>query len=201
MKMLKELILLEAGKWIIKNAAGVEKKFSNDNSPAAIAWRNDTSNPKATAATRRKEDKEYWDQYKEPKPVKVDLQELYRAIMDILSGCFSEGDPYYDIGKYLESVGVTDHNLHRDLISKAMKTHGHGEEKKGVTAAMAEMWDDSAGDAISDAEHGHIDDNSPFYSVEDQMNISKMHADPKVQAELKAKMPKPKIVRNRNPWR
>ena len=93
MKMLKELILLEAGKWIIKNAAGVEKRFPSDNSPAAIAWRNDTSNPKAATAARRKEDKEYWDQFKEPKPVKVDLQELYHAIMDIISGCFSEGDP------------------------------------------------------------------------------------------------------------
>lgn len=30
MKMLKELILLEAGKWVIKNAAGVEKKFPSD---------------------------------------------------------------------------------------------------------------------------------------------------------------------------
>jgi hypothetical protein len=55
------------------------------------------------------------------------------------------------------------HGIGVEHINRALRKTGRA---KSYDKWMADMWDDCAGDRLHDARNGHVDDNSPFYRLE-----------------------------------
>lgn len=81
---------------------------------------------------------------------------LYAKAMDAVGQSFPDGDPMEMILPWMNRNNLTIKDLDR-----VFKKHD------GVTfhKYLAVMWDQYAGQAVFDAEHGHVDHNSAFYTV------------------------------------
>lgn len=161
--------------WTIHNMIGVPKKFKKidgrwENKTEAEAWMKSRENPKAeraetkriTAASKAL-DRE--DARREKKP-KIDLQAVYRIVMDAIGNIFPDGDPIDTISPKLKrQFGLEGYEV-GEAITAAMKKHGTGVEKKGMYEYMADMWDELANDAMHDAKNGH-EAREPFVHMKD----------------------------------
>lgn len=92
------------------------------------------------------------------------LADISRKVEDAISRAFPDGDPIDYIGPWMQK-----NNIEMDEVDAAMKAAGHGSYYK----YLADMWDDMAGGAVHDAKSGHIDPNSPFYTVDDEGVVKK----------------------------
>lgn len=177
------------GSWKVANLSGVEKTFkSNDigelDSPEARAWMKNHGDakqiwngrawvvdPKVTDREIKKQDREWAKQDREEakaaKKPAVDLQKVYNIVMDAIGNTFPDGDPFDHYAPKIRKLGVGEYDV-GDVVEKAMKKFGHGIEKKGTHAYMAQMWDEMSRDAMHDAKsmkNGEEFD-SPFIEYE-----------------------------------
>ena len=100
-----------------------------------------------------------------PKP---SLEEIYHKAIDIIGDTFPDGDPIDHLGPWLDK-----HKVDFDRVDLAFKKfEGRGKKKSyGMYDYLADMWKQMAADRIYDAKNGHVDQNSPYYYVEDDGTI------------------------------
>lgn len=99
------------------------------------------------------------------KSKKPDSAEIWRKVEDAAGAAFPDSDPIDRLIPYMEKFGLI-----IDDLDAAVKKHGGA---KSFNDYLAQMWDDYANDQMADADNGHIDYNSQFYSVDDEENIKK----------------------------
>lgn len=168
------------GSWKISNLKGKEKTFRDEQSPEARAWmkNRDTEpvmwnkkqqawqiDPKFRDSQDKKDEREWQRLHKEPKAPKINYQKVYDIVIDAIGSSFPDGDPIDHIIPKLKRMGLDPYDSGK-IIDQALKKFGHGAEKKGLYKYMETTWSDFQADQGYDAEHGHIDKNSPFYDVD-----------------------------------
>lgn len=94
---------------------------------------------------------------------------LYWEVERAIGASFPDCDP--DLGPILRKYDVTMADLDR-AVRKF-----HNMRRGGVYTWLAQMWDETAADRMFDAKNGYVDENSPFYYVDEQGNIVK-HGNP-----------------------
>jgi hypothetical protein len=159
----------------VHNHAGIPKKFKKidgwwEKPDEVEQWLNSRANPagdRAAAKAARALPKPP----RQPRAPKIDLQTVYNKVISTIGEVFPDGDPIDYIAPWLERHGIENYNI-GDIIDKAMRRFGHGREKKGMYAYMADMWDSMTGDAMHDAKMMLQQDptynhHSPFVEIED----------------------------------
>lgn len=158
-ELLREGTLVE-GTWKIQNLDGNYKSFKDDQSPEAKAWMSNRGlntqkwdGTKWYAVAPPAPKRNWWDdEPKKPAKPKLNLQAVYNKVIDAIGNSFPDGDPIDTIAPWLERQGVDRYKV-GETIEKAMKKHGHGEEKKGMYAYLASMWEEHALDVVFDAKN------------------------------------------------
>lgn len=167
---IRELFEANGVEWqVIHNMSGTPKKFKRidgdwEKPSEARRWMTSTELSKSAqkaqtrmaSATRTKVEKT---------PI-VDLQAIYNKIMQVVGNVFPDGDPIDHLIPYFKRMGIEGFEI-GETISKAMKKHGHGIEKKGLYAYMGSMWDDMSKDALHDAKNSKTKIHSPFIEYDE----------------------------------
>lgn len=143
--------LLE-GMWVIKNLDGKEKRFKNDQSPEAIAWKN-SRNPEKIPSRRS-----FVNKVVKSIMAKPTLDEIYHYVSNIIGDIFPDGDPIDRMGPWMQR-----HRISMEDVDKAFKKH----EKKTMYHYLGDGWEDIAQQAYREAfdkYHKHGKDVKPEYS-------------------------------------
>lgn len=149
--------LTEAGRTLIKSLDGIDKAFSNPNSPEAKNWADNYAHVKNNPFSahnwkKNQKKKEKEEQTKHQQTLKDIAQRAVHQIEAIISDTFPDGDPHDRlvnwIRKELRKAGISNMSLEMnasdvfDLAQKAFtKTHG-----TNIEGYMSDMWDQMQGD-------------------------------------------------------
>ena len=96
-----------------------------------------------------------------PATPKVDLDAVWQNIQRVVGNTFPDGDPMDWLAeKYPRYAAIGQLGV---LMDKATR---HAKAGKSFYDYLARMWHDVAQDAMADARNGHVDEYSPFYTVD-----------------------------------
>lgn len=168
--------LLEAtkGNWKISNLMGVDKTFKSEESPEARAWmrnkgpanqswngtewvekKTNFGKPKDLSAKWARDDAKYERQRERERTGKHlthdDYADIYNVWMDAVGDSFPDGDPMDRIADYIKRNFPEVDTYHTtDLVDKALRKIGHGDERKGHYYNMERQWEGHALDTLFD---------------------------------------------------
>lgn len=216
MKIAELIMEVVKGNWRISNMVGYTKTFKDNDSLEAQRWMRSHEGPPPKREKKSEEERNYerrqkeWEKEERAEEraeaklqrridkvkTKAELKPLFDYAVDAIGEAFPDGDPR------ISERWLKENGFKWSDVNKAFQAHA----KQTMNEYQADMWDDYAGDAIADAESGHVDDDSPYYTV-NSANLRSMvdSDDPKVQqqidAKLKGRSDKPRFQKNQNPWR
>lgn len=92
------------------------------------------------------------------------LDRIHSIVTDKIGQSFPDGDPIGRLIPWMDKNKVS-----MEEIDKAFRVNGDG----SYNDYLIDMWDQMASDATYDAEHGHIDPNSPYYDTDKEGKVKK----------------------------
>lgn len=148
----------------IKNKSGTYKRFKSMTAPGASEWAKSYDEP-AKPKRQKMTDEEKAAKRAAAKEEKQKLEFKIDTELNMIAAQTLDGvDPSHKLERVQRR-----YDIDMDDIDRIVRKHNKG--TKGFYDMLADMWDDTAGDHVHDAKNGHVDDNSPFYSVDKDGNI------------------------------
>lgn len=94
-----------------------------------------------------------------PKKDNEYYSKIWNKVESAISNSFPDGDPIDYLIPWMRRNDIE----MKDIDIAARKHSG----SKSYNDYLADMWDDLAADAMADAAHGHTDEHSPYFDMED----------------------------------
>lgn len=183
------------GSWTVHNMVGEPKKFDDPHSTEARAWarsherlpdkaadRDERARERAWLAMDKADEREEAKRQRLLVKAKKDTQMIWNNVQEAIGSTFPDGDPIDKLGPWMRRSGFDIHD-----IDAAVKKHA-GKKKTGdygLYDYLADMWDDSADDALHDAENGrkhdrgiHVPDTSVFINFDEGRGKYKKASNP-----------------------
>lgn len=146
----------------VKNKSGSYKRFKSMSSPGVDEWARSYDEPKKEKLSpeQRRANRE-----KEKQDAENQMRDIAWEAEMFMASALDGVDPDDKLSRLQRRLDID-----MEDIDKAVKKYGS--YKKDFYGSLAMMWSETQADHVHDAKNGHMDDNSQYYSVDKDGNVT-----------------------------